>query len=178
MVNWITAFYNSPILVVIYLLLSDMWLETDIVRKSFKNICNCWSLYTNFAAIHIFFQAFLKWEYLRIMYVCTKCFRENIKDRNTSFLWCLKGKVISYSFKTPKMYSKACHFAFCCTWKVKLQRYPLWVQDILLELHFSLGFIFVSGRFVLQKCLKVSTSSCMPIRACRIYLVSVFHNWM
>lgn len=162
----------------IYLLLFDVWLETDIVRKSFKIYVIARVCIQILLLFTFFLQAFLKWEYLSIMYVCTKCFRENIKDRGTSFLWCLKGKVISYSFKTPKMYSKACHFAFCCTWKVKLQRYPLWVQDILLELHFSLGFIFESGRFVLQKCLKVSTSSCMPIRACRIYLVSVFHNWM
>ena len=82
-------------------------------------------IHTNFAALHIFSQVFLRREYCSVIDVCTKCFKENIKDRNTLlFLWCLKGMVISYSFKTLKKCMKAGHFTFCCTWKAKLQRYP------------------------------------------------------
>lgn len=115
-------------------------------------------IHSNSVALHIFSQAVLRREYFSITYLCTKYFKENMKDWNALlFLWCLKGMVISYSFWTPKRCLKAGYFTFCCTWKVKLQRYPLCYTFYLLELHFFLGFTLESGRFVLQKCLKVST---------------------
>lgn len=66
--------------------------------------------------------------------------------------------VISYSFQTSKSYLKAGYFSFCCAWKVKLQRYSHWLLCILF---IRITFLFMlqteSGRFILQKCLKVST---------------------
>lgn len=95
-------------------------------------------------------------------------------------LRCLEGMVILYSFQTPKSYLKVGYFSFCCASKVKLQRCPHWLLCILF---ISITFLFTlhtwKGDVLSYKSAwKFLLSSYMTIRACRIYLVSVFHNWM